>query len=244
VHETIRIVAVELIKLKRSLVLLLCTAAPMCVAILAVLMFLRWNKPESWTQYMMSGAGLWAFFMLPMSITALTVLVAQLEHGTKGWSHILALPVPRWKVYFAKALIVLGLVAAMTVGMMLLLPLSGYVAEQLRPGDQILGEIPWSRHVRLLGTMYLGSILAIGIQLWVALRFKSFVPPLVLGIGGTFVAVAATGAEEGVFFPWTIPINALASDPERAVMATNVGLFGGMAVLLVMVIQLARAEVR
>lgn len=195
-------------------------------------MFLRWDKEESWVQYTTGGASLWAFFMLPMAITALTVLMAQLEHGPKGWGHILALPVPRWKVYFAKSLIVLGLVAAMTVVLALLLPLSGLVAEQLEPGDQILGEVPWSQHVRLLGTMYLGSVLAIGFQLWVALQSKSFVPPLVLGIGGTFVAVAATGAKEGIFFPWTIPINALASDPARAALATNIGLFGGFLVLI------------
>jgi ABC-2 type transport system permease protein len=92
--------------------------------------------------------------------------------------------------------------------------------------------------------MFMGSILLIAIQLWAALRFRSFVPPLVLGISGTFVAVAATSAKEGPYFPWLIPTNALASDPARANLAIQIGLYGGLVLLGLMVVRMSRVEVR
>jgi len=239
-----RLILVEFLKLRRSLVLLLCAAAPTLVALLSLLMFLRWEKAEHWQRFTTGGAALWAYFMLPMTITALTILVAQLEHGPRGWNHVLALPLPRWQVFMAKAVAVLSLGAAMSAALVLLLPLSGLIAEQMKPGDQLQGAIPWEATARLIGQMYAGSILLTGIQLWAALWFRSFVPPLVLGIGGTFVAVAATSAEEGIFFPWLIPTNALASDPARAAMATDIGLYGGLSILVAMVVHMSRVEVR
>lgn len=238
------IISTEISKLKRSLVLLLCVASPSFVAILAVLMFLRWPDPASWVRFTSGGAAMWAFFMLPMTITALTVLVAQLEHGPKAWNHILALPVARWRIHLAKAIVVVGLVGAMSAALALLLPLAGILAEGIEAGDQLTGPVPWAETANLLGRMFAGSILLVAIQLWAALRFRSFVPPLVLGITGTFVAVAATSAKEGPYFPWLIPTNALASDPARAELAIQIGLFGGLVLLGLMVVRMARVEVR
>lgn len=239
-----RMIAVEFLKLRRSLVLLLCAAAPSLVAVLAFLMFLRWNKPETWLQFTFGGSAMWAYFMLPMTVTALTVLIAQVEHGPKAWNHILALPVRRWQIFAAKALTVVALVGAMSASLALLLPLAGLLAEEMQPGDQILGAVPWAGTAKLLGKMFAGSILLIAVQLWLALRFKSFVPPLVTGIAGTFVAVAATSAKEGAFFPWLIPTNALATNPARAAMAIDLGLYGGLLLLAVMVIHMSRVEAR
>ena len=68
-------IGVELTKLKRSLALVLCIAAPLFVALLAFLIGLDGNKPRPWAMFMASGSAMWAYFMLPMTVTALTVLV-------------------------------------------------------------------------------------------------------------------------------------------------------------------------
>jgi ABC-2 type transport system permease protein len=56
------------------------------------------------------------------------------------------------------------------------------------------------------------------------------------------VSVAATSAKQGAFFPWLIPVNALASDPERSAMAISIGFFGGLAVLAAMLVHMSRYE--
>ena len=240
----LRLIAVEFLKLRRSLVLLLCVAAPSLIAILTFIMVLRWDKPGPWLMFTAGGSALWAYFMLPMTITALTVLIAQLEHGPRGWNHLLALPLPRWQIFLAKALVVLALCAGMSVVLALLLPLSGMAAEAVHSGDLLTGAVPWGDTFWLLARMYAGAMLLIAVQLWAALRFRSFVPPLVLGIGGTFVAVAATSAKEGAWFPWLIPVNALATDAARSAMAIDFGFFGGLLALAAMIVHMSRVEVR
>jgi ABC-2 type transport system permease protein len=233
----------ELMKLRRSLALLLCATAPTMVAVLAMVMLMDRDRPSNWVMFTTNISALWSFFMLPMTVTALTVLVAQLEHGPRFWNHLLALPVARWRIFAAKAAVVVLLVGAMTLALILLVPVVGTVAEALASGTQLTGSYDMAAHARLLGTMFAGSLLLIAIQLWAALRFRSFVPPLVIGIGGTFVAVAATGSKQGAFFPWLIPTNALASNPARADMAIAIGLWGGLALLALMLVDLSRREV-
>lgn len=233
----------ELIKLRRSLVLLLCAAAPLMVALLAAVILMEAERPSPWSDFAMNVAALWSFFMLPMTVTALTVLVAQLEHGPKFWNHLLALPIARWRLYAAKAAVVILLTGATSASLLLLIPAAGFAAEALAPGVQLSGAPDFAASAMLLARMLAGSLLLITIQLWAALRFKSFVPPLVLGIGGTFAAVVATGAELGAYFPWIIPTNALSSDPDRAALALALGFWGGLAMLALMLVAMSRREV-
>ena len=234
--------ATECLKLKRSLVLLLCASAPAMVALISILALTRRDQSGPWMMFSASAAGIWAFFMLPMTVTALTVLMAQIEHVPKSWNHLLSLPVPRWRIYAAKVVVVLLLVAAMTVGLWLAVPFAGVTAETLKTGQQLTGSYDWLGMAQLLARMAASAVLLAALQLWTALRFRSFVPPLVLGIAGTFVGVAATGSEHGIWFPWLIPTNALATDPARADLALGIGATGGILVIALMLADLSRKE--
>jgi drug/metabolite transporter (DMT)-like permease len=82
--------------------------------------------------------------MLPMSVTALTALVAHTEHGPRSWDHLRALPVPRWHLYAAKAVCVLGVVAAMSALLALLAYTMPFWAVLL--AWWLLGDRPTPRH--------------------------------------------------------------------------------------------------
>ncbi len=81
------------------------------------------------------------------------------------------------------------------------------------------------------------------IQLWVALRVTNFIVPVTLGIAGTFVAVMASGAEEGIYFPWLMPLKLLVDDSGQLSPAFTYGVAGGLAVLALMMIDMSRREV-
>ena len=98
-------------------------------------------------------------------------------------------------------------------------------------------------YLALLGRIFLAGWLLVAAQLWIALRFTSFVPALATGIGGTFFAVVASSAEIGIVLPWQIPINQLASDPARAQLALAIGACGGCVAFAVMLWRLSRREV-
>lgn len=230
-------------KLNRSLAALLAVAAPTLIAIFLFFNMLRGEKPMPWSMWMQSSIGVWAFFMLPMSVTALTALVAHMEHGPRAWDHLRALPVARWKLYAAKATWVILIVAAMS-----LLNLGFTVAAvkavvAVKPVLAPTGPLDLPAQVAMVGRVVMAGLLLTAIQLWTALRFASFVPALALGIGGTFFSVVATSAKQGVFFPWQMPINMLATEAWRVQIALTLGGGLGLALMVLAIVHLARREV-
>jgi ABC-2 type transport system permease protein len=193
--------------------------------------------------WMMNAAGVWAFFMMPMSVTALAALMAHMEHGPKSWDHLRALPVPRWRLYAAKAVCALIVVALMSVAVVAFSWAGVSLASMIKPEAAPTGVFDLALYARLMGTMFLAGLLLIAIQLWTALRFASFVPGLVLGIGGTFFAVVATSARQGVFLPWQMPVNMLASEAWRVNAALGLGCGLGLVALVLLTIHLSRREV-
>ena len=237
------VLSVEVRKLNRSLALLLALAAPGLIALFGFLMMLRAKEAVTWDMVIGSAVAIWAYFMMPMSVTALTALVAHMEHGPRSWDHLRALPIPRWNLYAAKAICVIGLVLLMSAGVLALTAASVSLAALIKPAVAPTGAFELTNYARMLGLMAVAGTLMIAIQFWVAMRFASFVPALIVGIGGTFFAVVATAAKQGVFMPWQMPVNILAGEAWR--MQTALGLGGGLGlvVLILAVAHLARREV-
>lgn len=236
------VLSVEFHKLNRSLAALVAVAAPALIAVFIFFNLLRLNTAMPWAMLLQNAAAMWAIFMLPMSVTALTALTAQMEHGPRAWDHLFALPVPRWKIVAAKMACVLSVVAVMSLAVLLLSWLAGVAAGTMKPAVAPTGPLDLAANLSLMGRMYLAGLLLVAVQLWAALRFRSFVPPLILGIGGTFFAVVASGAKAGVFMPWQMPLNMLADDPQRVAQALTHGAVGGGLVLTAMMIHLSRRE--
>lgn len=238
------VLSVELRKLNRSLAAVLAVAAPSLIAIFGFFMVLRGTRAQPWEMWMLSAIGIWAYFMLPMSVTALTALVAHMEHGPKSWDHLRSLPMARWRLYAAKAVMVLGVVAVMSMLTLVLVWGAVTLAVAIKPEITPTGPFELGRYATTMGKVFLAAILMISIQLWIALRFASFVPALVVGIGGTFFSVVATSAKQGVFFPWQMPVNMLATEAWRVNTALGLGCGLGMVVLALATAHLSHREVR
>ncbi len=236
--------SVEFRKLNRSLALLLAVVAPALIAIFTFFNIMRGDSPQEYDMWIMSGSAIWAFFMLPMSVTALTALVAHMEHGPKSWDHLRALPLPRWRIYAAKTVCVIAVVALMSALTLAMTWAAVEIAAVVKPAITPSGVPDMASHAWTLVKMLAAALLLIAVQLWMALRFHSFVPGLALGIGGTFFAVVATSARAGVFMPWQMPVNMLTNEAWRAETALAIGGAGGFIALLAMVTHLSWREVR
>ena len=237
------VLSVEARKLNRSLAALLAVAAPSLIAIFLFFNMLRGEKAMPWEMWMQSSTGVWAFFMLPMSVTALTALVAHMEHGPRAWDHLRALPVARWKIYAAKAICVIAIVATMSLLNLALSFGAVTAAVAIKPVLAPTGALDMAAQVLMVGKVAAAGTLLTAIQLWIALRFASFVPALAVGIGGTFFSVVATSAKQGVFFPWQMPVNMLATEAWRVNTALTLGAGVGTVVLLLAIAHLSRREV-
>ena len=235
-------VAVEAWKLRRSLALLLAAVAPLLIAVFMFFNLVRLKQPMPWDMALQSSAGIWAFFMLPMSVTALTALVAHTEHGPRAWDYLRALPRPRWHLYGAKASCVLGVVAAMSLLLGLLSTGAVLLSGWWKPVVAASGTPDFAAYALLLARIFVAAWLLVAVQLWIALRYASFVPALATGIGGTFFAVVATSAKAGILLPWQIPVNQLASDPARADLTLALGAVGGAVAFALMLWRMDRRE--
>lgn len=233
---------VEARKLKGSPAVLLTIAAPAMVSILLTLIIFKRGR-MSWDETLSGAIGLWCFFVLPMTVTAITALLAQIEHGPRAWDHILSLATPRWRLFAAKAVVTMALTALMSVMLLVGMRLAGEFVYYFQPTKTPPDPFSWVKAVRLLAAIWAASFCMSMIQLWVALRITNFVVPLTLGIFGTFVAVMASGAEEGIYFPWLMPLKLLVDDGGQLSPALAYGVIGGIGVLLLMMIDMSRREV-
>ena len=232
----------ELRKLKGSLIWPLVLAAPVLVNIF-VFMLVQRMPAMPWIDAVGQGIGLWSFFVMPMTIIALSILLSGVEHGPRAWDHILALPVMRWKIYAAKAAVMMVLIALMSAMLLLEIRLVGLAVEALVPAKAFEGPFPWRKGAELSAMTWAASLFMGMVQLWVAIRFRSFVAPMALGLAGTFTTVVASGLSETIYVPWAMPVSIIASKgPEAASMAFQIGVWGGVATLLLMLVDLSRKE--
>ena len=207
----IRMISVEMLKLRGSLSLLVLIIAPLLVGGLAGLAVMAANQVMGWEDLFISLTfPLWALFLLPMTATLFTTLMAQIEHGPGAFDHLLALPISKAQLFFAK--LVIAFIGVVIMGSLLVVFVWGCAQ---------LGGLLSNRPIE--GTFHFGSLLRASLvfslcaapltllQSWAALRFKSFIPPLGLGMAGVLVtiAIAMTNTDKADWFPHAQPFLAL-----------------------------------
>lgn len=239
-----RAIYAEALKLKRSLVLLLAAAPPLMLGLMILAMLLTGNGADSWDQLALSAAAIWAYLLMPLTVTALTALMASIEHGCAGWTWSLAQRVPKSIIFSAKALVTTCLMALISLGIGISVLTAGHIAGALDSSIVLDGAPAYALMSTLLGKMWLASLLMTAIQFTIAHAASNFATPVIVGIGGVFVSVVATSSKYGVFFPWLLPVNMLASAPERAQQALLTGSIGGVLVFTLACLWLAHRDWR
>jgi hypothetical protein len=95
----------------------------------------------------------------------------------------------------------------------------------------------------LLSTCAAGFLFSI--QMWISLRWRSFLPGLVVAVIALalmFVAIPRGVALFGSLFPWSLPAMAMSPHNPYRPIAEGLGVFGGIVVGAVACWHLARRE--
>jgi len=236
------VLGVEAIKLNRSLALALTLIAPGLITVYTLFNALRMDEAREWSMWMIGNAFIWAAFMMPMSVTALSALMAQMEHTPQSWDHLRALPVPRWMIYAAKASMLVVLILLMSLAVPVATAAALVVAGWISPQTGGTGLFDLAGVASLYARIALAGLLVAALQFWTAIRFASFIPALALGIGGTFFALVAHSAEAGIYFPWLMPVNMLVTDADRWGLGLALGAGLGLVGMVLAVLHLAWRE--
>lgn len=205
----IRLCLVELLKLRRSLVLLTTVACPAAVVALMFGMALRRITPDGmtaaqWSMLWGSASALWSLFMLPLYIGLCTALVNGNEHRNQTWRLMLSLPVGRLELYAAKAMVSVLLLAAAQLALLLALAL----------GTGILGlagfplETALQAQLPRLWAAPLAALPVVALQHALSWRLRSVVTPLAVSVVATLAAMQLGASQYWYWLPWAYPVAA------------------------------------
>src|SRR5450432_3561942 len=113
-----RVLATECLKLKRTLALWMVFVSPLVMVLLQFAIsykgapvFLR-SGADAWPPMVRQTVEVWTLLMMPMFVTLETSLLAGLENTGKNWKSLLALPAPRWTIYFSKLFVTISMLWA------------------------------------------------------------------------------------------------------------------------------------
>lgn len=242
----------ERLKLRGTLAVWMCLVAPAVVVAVYVLQIIFSNFPasraplpgdEAWAAFVQATLVLWAFLMLPLLVTLQAALLAGLDHQGNQWKHLLALAPPRRVHYLAKLVALAALVALSQLAMFALLPLGGAVLAAVKPAFGLVGAPPWVALARDLAEIYAASLLLVALHTWVALRWRSFAVAVGVGMGATVMGfLIGQSGRFGPWYPWSLPMQTLASDPAVAPQVIAYSALAAAAVAALGLVWFQRSE--
>ncbi len=246
-----RTLAAELLKLRRTLAFWMMFAAPLLVIVLALLMYyersayyVKQGQPL-WNSIQKSAFVLWSILMLPLYITLQTALLAGLEHGEDRWRNLLAMPVPRWCIYFAKLAIPCAMVLISSLLLNFGCLLDGLILRRIKPVLRFPDPVPWGSAWHNAAITVVAALLVIAIQHWVSLRFAAFAASAGFGVAATVTgSILINSGKYGPWWPWCLPAQLLATKPEVVTRSLWYSAIGAVVVSLAGAIEFRRREIR
>ena len=239
----LRVLHAELLKMKRTIALKMVVLSPAVVVLL--ILFMTSQAPFSmvhpntvrneWMRLAHVNLRFWALLVMPLLITLETALVAELDHSENHWKSLLARPVPRWTLYVAKLLVVVAMTAAATFLLLCGVLLDGTILPKLQSEIAFGFPVPLGAIFREGAQVMALVFLALTIQHWVSLRWKSFSVAVGTGIVALAVSFFALAAARQVgswpqYFPWVLPMMVLAEQPQN--IETGLAISGALGLVV------------
>jgi hypothetical protein len=148
-------------------------------------------------------------------------LLAGIEHQNERWKHIFALPIERRTIFVVKWLVGLGL---LFFSFLLLSTCVVGAAEMLRLAKPAWRSSPLPTFMIFRGAVVssCAAALLFSIQMWISMRWRNFLPGLVLAIIALALMFVAIPHGVGIFhsfFPWSLPAMAMAPHNQHHAIA-------------------------
>ena len=241
-----KLMAVELLKIRRSLALLMMFAIPIVVLLLNFAMLVKRHDVAQidarlWFMYWNGVTGLWSYFMMPLYIALITGLLNGHEHKNQTWRLMLTLPVSQLQLFVVKGVLAWLFVVASTLVLMAATALTvialGLAGASLDGAFQV--EL-----LTMLGKVALTCLPVLVIQHAISWRFQNLVLPLAVGVVATMGVQQIGSSTYWVWYPWSYPVMAmLGSDVAKQQHAMMLAALVGAALMAFSAVVLGRREV-
>lgn len=222
----------EALKLKRTLALRLAVGSPLLIVLVVFGAFLARGSHE---RDGLIGQGqlsltLWTILLLPMYAALAAALLGHIEHQSDTWKHVFALPVDRRAIFAAKWLCGWLLLAVSFGTLVLGVSMVSGVLRFWKP-DLHDAASPLPFMATRSAQSFLAAGLMLSIQLWISLRWRTFLAGISVAAGAVVVMIALVPRGVTLIayaFPWALPITAMAPRSPYRGLAVAIGLVGGI----------------
>jgi hypothetical protein len=242
----------ELLKLRRTLALRLAIVAPLIIVLLQLGIYMvrgdevAEREANPMLGYVQIIFTLWTVVFLPFYASLVASLLADLEHRGQNWSFLLTLPVDRRCLYAAKWSAGAALLLLSSAVLWLSTAGSAFLVRQAHPAWRNVafpfGALTTHTLLSLLATSLLFSV-----QMWISLRFRSFMVGLSVAITGILVNIILL--PHGLMLadsliPWAMPATTIAPHSPYRLLATVWGVLGGIFTMIAACQLMSRREYR
>src|SRR5215472_11755673 len=226
----------EGLKLKRTLALRLAIWCPTVIVLLVFGVYVgrsdKGGSPELLTGFAQLTLTIWTIIVFPLFAALVAALIAAVEHQNDTWKHLLALPVDRSTIFVSKWIAGISLLLFSSLVLATGVVVTAEALQLIKPG--------WGSSLRPSAMIFRGVFLSscaawlvYSIQMWISLRWRSFLPGLVVAVMGLalmFVAIPRGVALFGSLFPWSLPAMTMSPHNPYHAIALGLGLCGGVLV--------------
>jgi hypothetical protein len=203
----IKILQSDLLKSKRTLLGLVILLIPSVTIIFEVINFLlREQSLQRLANEM--NTDMWHVFLndkqfilslsVPVGISIMASMIANMEHQANGWKQLLAFPVLRTKVYLSKFILLFLYSIASATLLFLGMLLFGAIFD--------LGDVPYGQ---AFGDSYISILTAIpimSIQLWLSIGINNQTYSILIGVMSSMVGLFCALSSTLKWLPWAYPI--------------------------------------
>ena len=207
-----RSVRSEWLKRRRSLTIpLMLGSACFIPAIIFLSRFRRidslpelYRSPRFWDTLWVQSWEAMALMILPMAIMLTVTLITQIEDTNNAWKQVHATPQPLAIVYAAKLSVILVLVAGLILAFTAAIYVSGVLpAAIFSHVDAPAGDFPLLRFLRRDAVFFVDVLPIVALQYLLALRFRTFLTPLGIGMAVWILSVGTLGWTYKYLIPYS-----------------------------------------
>lgn len=252
----LRVLHAESLKMKRTIAFKMVVIAPASIVLLTFVLasqapftMLRLHEAgNEWKTLAHLNLMFWAVLMLPLYMALQAALVSGLDHSENQWKSLLARPVPRWTLYVTKLVVLAAMVIISSALLLCGVLLSGAILPWLQSDARFAAPVPVAAIFHDCAEVTGLAFLALVVQHWVSLRWRTFSVAIGTGIVATVIGYFADIASRHTggwpqYFPWSLPMLGLATYPHNTAGALAIAGALGLSVAVAGCIEFCRREV-
>lgn len=161
-------------------------------------------NPRFWELLWRQACESMALMILPLAVMLMVSLVTQIEDRNNAWKQVHAAPLPLPVIFAAKLTIVLALVAALVLLHTAAVYAAGILPAVILPGVQRPAQpFPFLAFIARDVAFFIDALPIVAAQYALALRFRSFLAPLAIGMAVWILSVGTISWSYNFLIPYS-----------------------------------------